>query len=294
METSQSEIEPFDLFISYNHNSLDLARHFYYTAIANGINPWMDEAELTPGSHLPSRAEQGINLSKRFFLIATNEALKSRAVITEIDLAIGKFNANNEFPIMIYKPPGTDLALYKNADLRQFIYLEDESDNPFPVMSRLIESITGKNMLVSFLNQAFSGAATAGGLVSNMPASDYLVPTIASLIMQIKTFLNNTAFGHYPQETLDSIQKLLNFTPIESLSMLQPGWIALGNGVFENLHPTRTRIPPRIRIENLPNSVTFKELFNNEVITRIQFIAVDSGEAHLGPIPFRIELDAEL
>jgi hypothetical protein len=287
--------EPFDLFISYNHaTSLDLARHIYYTAIANGVGPWMDEGELTPGNHFPTRAAEGIHLSKRYFLIATPEALTSPAVIKEIDLALEKFNLDPTFQIMIYLHEDVDLTTYTKANLKDFIYLKDSSGNPFPVMSQLIESITGKNMLVAFLNQSFSGAVAAGGAISNMQATEHLIPTLATLIMQIKTFLNNTAFGFKPEETLDSIQKLLAFTPLENVAMLQPGWIALGNGVFENLHPTRMRIPPRVAVSNLPSEIEWKLLFNDEVITRVQFLDKGTDQPHFGSIPFVIELDTEL
>ena len=231
--------EPFDVFISYNHeSSLDLARHIYYTAIANGVKPWMDEGELTLGQHFPTRAEEGIQLSKRFFLIATPQALASPAVLKEIDYAIDKHKKDSDFQILIYLHKEADLTLYSKTNLEDFIYLKDESGNPFPVMSQLIESITGKNMLVAFLNQAFSGASTAGGLTSNMSAPEYLIPTLASLIMQIKMFLNNTAYGHHPEETLDSIRKLLAYTPLENVSMLQSGWITLGEGIFETFIQT--------------------------------------------------------
>jgi hypothetical protein len=287
--------EPFDVFISYNHgSSLDLARHIYYTAIANGVHPWMDEGELTPGEHFPTRAAEGISLSKRYFLIATQEALTSAAVLKEIDLAIEKFNLDHAFQIMIYLQGDVDLTSYTKANLRDFIYLEDRSKNPFPVISQLIESITGKNMLVAFLNQSFSGAVAAGGTVSNMQTTEHLIPTLASLIMQIKTFLNNTAFGFRPEEALDSIRKLLTFTPLENVAILQPGWIALGNGIFENLHPTRMRIPPRIAVSNLPSEIGWKVILNDEVITRVQFLDKGTGQPHLGPFPFVIELDAEL
>jgi hypothetical protein len=287
--------EPFDVFISYNHgSSLDLARHIYYTAIANGVRPWMDEGELTPGNHFPTRAAEGIHLTKRYFLIATPEALTSPAVLKEIDLAVEKFNLDPTFQIMIYLHEDVDLTTYTNSNLKDFIYLKDSSGNPFPVMSQLIESITGKNMLVAFLNQSFSGAVAAGGAISNMQATEHLIPTLASLIMQIKTFLNNTAFGFKPEETLDSIQKLLAFTPLENVVMLQPGWIALGNGVFENLHPTRMRIPPRVAVGNLPSEIEWKLLFNDEVITRVQFLDKGTDQPHLKPFPFVIELDAEL
>jgi hypothetical protein len=287
--------EPFDLFISYKHSSsLDLARHIYYTAIANGVRPWMDEGELTPGNHFPTRAAEGIHLSKRYFLIATPEALTSPAVIKEIDLAVEKFSLDPAFQIMIYLHQDVDLTTYTKANLKEFIYLKDASGNPFPVMSQLIESITGKNMLVAFLNQSFSGAVAAGGAISNMQATEHLIPTLASLIMQIKTFLNNTAFGFKPEETLDSIRKLLAFTPLENVAMLQPGWIALGNGVFENLHPTRMRIPPRVAVSNLPSEIEWKLLFNDEVITRVQFLDKGTDQPHFGSIPFVIELDTEL
>jgi hypothetical protein len=287
--------EPFDLFISYNHaSSLDLARHIYYTAIANGVRPWMDEGELTPGNHFPTRAAEGIHLSKRYFLIATPEALTSPAVNKEIDLAVEKFNLDPNFQIIIYLHQDVDLTTYTKANLKEFIYLKDASGNPFPVMSQLIESITGKNMLVAFLNQSFSGAVAAGGAISNMQATEHLIPTLASLIMQIKTFLNNTAFGFWPEETLDSIRKLLAFTPLENVAILQPGWIALGNGVFENLHPTRMRIPPRVVVSNLSSEIEWRVIFNDEVITRVQFLDKATGEPRLGPFPFVIELDAEL
>jgi hypothetical protein len=287
--------EPFDLFISYNHaSSLDLARHIYYTAIANGVRPWMDEGELTPGNHFPTRAAEGIHLSKRYFLIATPEALTSPAVIKEIDLAVEKFHLDPNFQIMIYLQEDVDLTTYTKANLKEFIYLKDASSNPFPVMSQLIESITGKNMLVAFLNQSFSGAVATGGAISKMQATEHLIPTLASLIMQIKTFLNNTAFGFKPEETLDSIRKLLAFTPLENVSMLQPAWIALGNGVFENLHPTRMRIPPRVAVSNLPSEIEWKLLFNDEVITRVQFLDKGTDQPHFGSIPFVIELDTEL
>ena len=294
MENNEVSQEPFDVFISYNHeSSLDLARHIYYTAIANGVHPWMDEGELTPGEHFPTRAAEGITLSKRFFLIATKEALGSRAVITEIDLALEKYKRNPSFKILIYVHDNVDFKIYKKANLKDFIYLEQHSKNPFPVMSQLIESITGKNMLVAFLNQSFSGAVQAGGATTNMGATEYLVPVLASLIMQIKTFLNSTAYGLWPEETLDSIRKLLAFTPIENVAMLQPGWIALGDGVFENLHPARMRVAPRIWVSNLPSNISWNILQNDEVITRLQFINETNGQPHLGPIPFVIELDAQ-
>ncbi len=94
---------------------------------------------------------------------------------------------------MIYLQQEVDLTTYTKVNLKEFIYLKDASDNPFSVMSQLIESITGKNMLVAFLNQSFSGAVATGGSISNMQAADHLIPALASLIMQIKTFLNNTA-----------------------------------------------------------------------------------------------------
>ena len=292
---SMENPETFDVFISYNHeSSLDLARHIYYTAIANGIRPWMDEGELTPGEHFPTRAAEGISLSKRFFLIATPEALASPAVLKEIDYAIDKHEEDPDFQILIYLHEKADLTSYTKANLRDFIYLEDRSKNPFPVISQLIESITGKNMLVAFLNQSFSGAVAAGGTVSNMQATEYLIPTLASLIMQIKTFLNNTAFGFRPEESLDSIRKLLAFTPLENVAMLQSGWIALGNGIFENLHPTRMRISPRVAVSNLPNEIGWKVIHNDEVITRVQFLDRGTGQPRLGPFPFVIELDAEL
>jgi hypothetical protein len=289
--------EPFDVFISYNHgSSLDFARHIYHTAIANGVRPWMDEGVLTPGNHFPTRAAEGIHLSKRYFLIATPKALASPAVLKEIDLALEKFNLDPTFQIMIYLHEDVDLTTYTKANLKEFIYLKDASGNPFPVMSQLIESITGKNMLVAFLNQSFSGAVAAGGAISNMQATEHLIPTLASLIMQIKTFLNNTAFGFKPEETLDSIRKLLAFTQLENVAMLQPGWITLGNGVFENLHPTRMRIPPRVAVSNLPSEIEWKLIFNDEVITRVQFLDKGTDQPHLRPFPFVIELglDAEL
>jgi hypothetical protein len=112
----------------------------------------------------------------------------SPAVIKEIDLAVEKFNLNPNFQIMIQLHEDVDLTTYNKANLKEFIYLKDASGNPFPVMSQLIESITGKNMLVSFLNQSFSGALATGGAISNRQATEHLIPTLASLIMQIKTF----------------------------------------------------------------------------------------------------------
>ena len=74
MEHSSDNLPPtrgtktFDFFISYNQASAhELARDYYYTAIANGLHPWMDEVELPAGTNFHSAQNRGLKTQTDIF-----------------------------------------------------------------------------------------------------------------------------------------------------------------------------------------------------------------------------------
>jgi hypothetical protein len=57
------------LFISHSSATKELARHFYYNAIANGLAPWYDEVLLELGDQLETELRHGIESSRSFLLL---------------------------------------------------------------------------------------------------------------------------------------------------------------------------------------------------------------------------------
>ena len=267
--------------------------------IANGVNPWIDESEILLGMDISARVTHGISISQRYLLIATPESLASSAVQLEIELAHARQAVDPTFQFIVYKHADVDLRDVHSRDLTKFLYVDSKSNSPFlnnplPAIAQLVESITGKNMLVAFLNQAFAAAVQKGGVTSNLHSNDYLFEAIGALLMQIKGFIQAVSLGHFPEETLDSLQKMMKYSPLAQVVNLQPRWVVVGPGLFETLHANCMRIPPHINIENLPDGVSYKVTYNDEVRTQIQFIETLNGKPYLGVLPFRVIFETDL
>ena len=293
--TTNSSKKPFDFFISYNQASAHvLARDYYYTAIANGLHPWLDEVELPAGTNFPQRAREGIENSDGYLLLATPKALISDPVKFEIELAINAHSRNPSFKIIVVLIDGAKIDDFHSFDLEQFIYVDSSRRDKPPAMLRVLESLTGKEMLPAFLRSAYHEALATGGVNNNSSSEELLSNKLLTLVTQLNNFLNSNASTSYPQELADTLNKVINFSPLEGLPKLTPGWWTYGNGIFETLHANRMRIPPRINFPYLPNDAEFKILDQNEVLTRVQFLQKGTNKPYLKAFPFTSEFDAEL
>lgn len=83
---------------------------------------------------------------------------------------------------------------------------------------------------------------------------------------------------------------------LKHIPAIKVGWIAIGSGVFEHIHPNRIRIPSRVVPYGLPDRYKVALLSNNEISTRMSIVdaATDEVVRHPVPFSFEVELEAEL
>ena len=112
--------------------------------------------------------------------------------------------------------------------------------------------------------------------------------------MQIRSLLAETAKGQYPDETLPTVRQLVNTSNLFGVVPNQNTWLALGNGVFELIHPVRSYRVPTIKVLDLTENIDYIVCENNEVVTRLHFVHKGTTNSYLEPFPFRIALEAEM
>jgi TIR domain len=282
----------YDFFISYSHKDKEIALDLYYLSVANGLEPWLDDRHLTYVDEVTERALQGIHNSKQFLVIISPESKSSTPVKKEIEEALSVHNdrkgTESEFNITAYPINGTSVP----DCLKNFLYVEDRADHPQPAALKLIQKITGRDMFGTYMHGAYAGLLSAG--IAPTPGhSKGLFNAYSHVVLtQITSILSDTARGLHPNETLSTIQYLVNTSNLFQVVPISQTWIALGNGIFESIHPARMSKTPEIKVLDLPPDIAFIECENNPVVTRLHFVWKGTNEPVLTPFPFRIALDA--
>lgn len=284
----------YDFFISYSHNDKEVALDLYYLAVANGLEPWLDDRNLNYGEEVTERALLGLQNSKQFLVIISEDSKASTPVKMEIAEALDIYDlrkgSDNEFNITAYPINGSAVP----ENLKRFLYIEDREDHPLPASLKLIQKITGKDMFGTYMHGAYAGLLSAG-LAPTPGFSRGLFNAYSHVVLtQITSLLTDTARGKFPDETLSTIQYLVNTSEVFQVVPMEQTWLALGSGVFESIHPARMLKTPHIRVLDLPSDIDFVVCANNPVVTRLHFVWKGTTDPVLKPFPFRIHLETEI
>ena len=130
----------YDFFLSHSSKNKELAKIIYYTSLANGLSVWYDERYLKPGNHLRESIKRGIQESAGYLLLCSQEALESKWVPVEIELAKDKKSRDPNFVLTVVllddSQPPEWLMKYKYIKWNR----EDEPGSTLELISHL----TGK------------------------------------------------------------------------------------------------------------------------------------------------------
>jgi TIR domain len=284
----------FHLFISHSSTTKELARHIFYNAISNGLDVWYDQALLDLGDSLDPEIKRGIDNSQIFLLLHCAAAMEKKWVPMEMQYAEARYNRDRGFRIIVVKLDNHPLP----SDFwAQFLYLEWLNENQSSSIIRLLSSLTSRNPFVEI---------PASAVLSNEPAAFFInqSATIAEhslnhtmyYLAHIKSLLSAVCQVGYDDEMRDTIRKVLEISIFEQLPRIQGGRFVLAPGLFEMIWPNRTRIPPNITLNGLPDRYTWSVVKNDEVSCRIMILEKSTGHQvnHPVPLAFGLTASAEL
>jgi TIR domain len=281
----------FDFFISHSSGTKELARLIYYNAWANNLSPWYDEGLLQLGDDLKSEIERGITSSSGYLLLHCQAASLSTWVKYEMRLAKLRHQRDPNYRLRVVKLDNAPLSTF----WRRFLYQQwNHMDQPGSVV-QLISALTGDRPVVTI---------TASAVLSASP-SDVFVNATATLaehsrnfvlfyFAHVKHLLHNMTRSDSDQVLRDSVLKILGLSLMDGLPSIYGCPIPIAPGVFEFIHATRMRIPPKIVIEGLPDRFLWTVVQNNEIASRIEIREVATGNLANYPTPFVVSFDAEL
>jgi len=288
------ENKKYDFFISYSHSDKGLALDIYHIAMANGLHAWLDDRDIGYGDRIKESAALGIQNSKAFLVINSVNAACSKPVEEEISEALELLSIrkadHRSYPIIAFLADGHPVI----DQLKDFKYVNNRNDHPLAAILKLIQSLSGLDMFDTYLRGAYTSVLHVQTFEGQNQYLGLFDAYSYAVLIQTTSFLTNMAIGDFPEETLPAIQQLMSTSKVMNVIPRFNSWLALGNGVFESIHPVTMRKAPDLIVEDLPNEMEIIVEVNNEVVTRIQFVYKKSREPVLGPFPFQIHLDAEL
>ncbi|MBI4327150.1 MAG: toll/interleukin-1 receptor domain-containing protein [Chloroflexi bacterium] len=77
------------VFISYAMPDAELARKVADGLQREGLSVWLAEREILPGDNWAEKVSQALNESQAMVVLITSETFRSRAVMREIEFALG-------------------------------------------------------------------------------------------------------------------------------------------------------------------------------------------------------------
>jgi hypothetical protein len=282
-----------DLFISHSSATKELARHFYYNAIANGLAPWYDEVLLELGDQLETELRHGIESSRSFLLLHSKAAMEKRWVPLEMEISESKFRSDSSFRLVVVKLDDEPLPEF----WQRFLYLPwNNGDQPGSVL-RLLSSLTGRNPIVQIAAAAVLATAPSDVFVnSSNTIAEHARNYVLYYLAHVKQLLSAVQLVGFEQELRDTLANVLHLSLFEQLPALQGGIIPIAPAVFEMIFANRMRIPPRVTVDGLPDRYSWTLVANTEVACRIAIIEAGSKNPVTHPVPLSISiaLDAEL
>jgi hypothetical protein len=282
----------FDVFISHSSQNKEIAKLTYYLAISNGLRTWFDEGLFNAGDEILPTLKAAISDSNTYLLFASPSALTSKWVEHEMVFAEEKKKLDPNFKILVVLlDDTTELPVW----WRDFLYVNWEVNDEAGSVIRLLENLMDRKIFSWITGAAFLSAEPSS-IFYNESASlaEHGRNWVLYYLGHIKGLLQALATVGHPSEHQDSLEKILGISLLEQMPVIQPNWIPIAPGIFELVHPNRMRIPPRVIIHGLPERYELTLLSNNEILTRITFVERATGETVNYPIPFSVELDAEL
>lgn len=282
----------FDLFISHSSHNKELARLTWTCAISNGVKTWFDEALLETGNEIDTALQVAISDSDTYLLFASESALNSKWVKLEMQIAEARKRVDPEFRIIVVL---IDHNLTLPEWWQKFLYMSWKNEDEAGSVIQLLESLTGRKVFSWITGAAFLSAEPSSIYFNDSGSlAEHSRNWVLYYIGHLKQLLSALAMVGHPSEHQDSIEKILKLSLLDQIPSIQSGWIAIEPGVFESIHPNRMRIPPRIKINGLPPQYSFSVLANDEISTRISFLDNLTNARVTHPIPFSVEMDAEL
>lgn len=286
--------QKYDFFISYSHKDKGIALDIQHIAIANGLNAWLDDRDIGYGDHIKETAALGIQNSKAFLIINSVHSASSVAVDEEIDQALQLMTIKKaegvSYPVITFRIDSQPVM----SKLEAFKYVENREDHPLPAILKLIQFLTGLDMFDTYLRGAYTSAIGSNSFEQQKQFLGTFDAYSYAVLTQTTSFLKNMAIGLFPDETLPAIQQLMATSKVMNVIPRKSSWLALGDGVFESIHPVRMLKAPNLVVIDLPQEIEIIIEVNKEVVTRIQFIYKTSREPVLVPFPFQIQLETEL
>jgi hypothetical protein len=284
----------YNLFISHSSATKEIARHFFYNSISNGLSVWYDEALLDLGDVLRKEIKQGIENSQIFLLLHCAAAMQKEWVPLEMQHAETLFRSGQGIRIIVVK---LDEEPLPSEFWEQFLYHQwNNADQPGSIL-RLLASLTGHNPFVEI---------PAAALLSNEPSSLFVnqSSTIAEhsrnyvlyYVSHLKNILTAVSKVGHEGELRDTIEKVLGVSLFENLPSIHGGRFFLAPGLIEMIWANRMRIPPNITLHGLPDRYRWKIVKNDEVSCRIAIIekATEQQVDHPVPLAFGVTADARL
>ena len=280
----------YDLFISHSSATKELARHIFYNAISNGLSVWYDEAFLDLGDPLENVIDQGITSSTAFLLLHCAAALSKKWVPLEMDHAEAKYKHDSGFRIVVVKLDDHPLP---SAFWEQFLYLQwNNNDQPGSIV-RLFSSLTGRNPFVEIPAAAVLSSEPSAFFVNQSASiAEHSRNYVLYYVSHLKTLLSAISQVGHDEELRDTIKKILQVSLFERLPSIHGGRFVLAPGLFEIIWPNRTRIPPRITIDGLPDRYSWTLVKNDEVSCQITILEKATGKQVEHPVPLAFGLSA--
>ena len=134
---TETAIDYYSCFISYNHANKSFARRLYDTLQARGIRCWLDELQMLPGDGIYEQVDRGIRLWDKVLLCCSEALLTSWWVDSEINKAFKK-----EQKLM--KDRGKKVRALIPLNLDGFLFTDEwENGKKDEVLSRLAADFTG-------------------------------------------------------------------------------------------------------------------------------------------------------
>lgn len=283
----------FDVFISHSSKNKEIARLAYYNSIANGLSPWFDEALFGIGDEMRPALLSAIADSAAYLLFASQDSLDSPWVQLEMVAAEARKRSDPAFRILIVKLDQSALPEWWS----QFLFDAWKQDDQAGSVIRLLEVLIGRKIAPWITGAAFLSQEPSDVFFNNSASlAEHGRNWVLHYLGRIKGLMQAVATVGHPEEHQDTLRKLLDLSLLEKLPAIQSGWIPLEPGIFEHIHSSRMRVPPRISMHGVSGLYSFVLQENNEVFSRIAMIEKLTGDIVRHPIPFSFStnFDAEL
>lgn len=191
-------------FISYQHDSVILAKRIYDNLKADGISTFLDEYSIEAGQSIPTIIRNAMRSCEYIICLVTNAWIESEYCNLEIDSVIMEGSKNGKKTIIpLFVEKGIEVPL----DIKRLKFIDfTDWENDFVIcMTSLIKTISSSINFYDIQNERILNSSVLPWLPMNSVSFDYIWPEL---------FVDSKAvcYKHYRKTTISEWLKSYKFS----------------------------------------------------------------------------------